>query len=477
MEPSTSASQEQGRDSEALNRNQKKKLRQKRSRMFKRTAERAIDASVAAPASKRTCDHRDEVPANAVPAVDIGVEHGDTRFPLQQSTVEPLHPPKVQPSFSSVACVTGSFLQAQADLQLVIAHRNLPSPGSDALHCVSLTETLVRATDERLLAAPSNHTVVLPGTLTESAASVVEIRQNEEPAMNSGERESNQADEGPAIPNVSHRIAVPPLEEVAPRAGPNGQRVYIFGNYHRYYGYRLGQAFVEDPRLTLLERSWFAGKRCMDIGCNEGLITLALATRYGTRSMVGVDIDEHLIRRACSHLREERTAAMLRSHLARQGGTSASERRAAKTALAALAQTWFVHGDFIESRAENNSLDCITALSISKWIHLHRGDAGLRAFFAKVYSLLAPGGYFVLEPQPWKSYRAAAAKLRRNGGPELPLPTGTYLHRLDELQLKPETFTDLLSDEIGFTVMRQLQPPEETAAGFDRPMLLLRKLV
>ena len=49
----------------------------------------------------------------------------------------------------------------------------------------------------------------------------------------------------------------------------------------------------------VLERRWFAGRRCLDIGCNEGLVTLAVAARFGAASMLGVDLDEHLIRNAC----------------------------------------------------------------------------------------------------------------------------------------------------------------------------------
>lgn len=52
-------------------------------------------------------------------------------------------------------------------------------------------------------------------------------------------------------------------------------------------------------RVQCFERSWFANRRCLDVGCNEGLVTLALATRFGCRSMMGVDIDEHLVRKAC----------------------------------------------------------------------------------------------------------------------------------------------------------------------------------
>lgn len=43
-------------------------------------------------------------------------------------------------------------------------------------------------------------------------------------------------------------------------------------------------------------------------------------------------------------------------------------------------------------------------LSITKWIHLHKGDDGIRSFFYSIYASLRSGGRFVLEPQPWRSY-------------------------------------------------------------------------
>jgi len=49
----------------------------------------------------------------------------------------------------------------------------------------------------------------------------------------------------------------------------------------------------------VLDRRWFHGKRCLDIGCNEGVITLAAVQRFAPLSMLGVDIDEGLIKTAC----------------------------------------------------------------------------------------------------------------------------------------------------------------------------------
>ena len=40
---------------------------------------------------------------------------------------------------------------------------------------------------------------------------------------------------------------------------------------------------------------------------------------------------------------------------------------------------------------------------------MNDGDDGIRTFFARVYSVLRPGGVFIVEPQEWESY----AKARR----------------------------------------------------------------
>lgn len=47
-----------------------------------------------------------------------------------------------------------------------------------------------------------------------------------------------------------------------------------------------------------MRRSWFEGKKCLDVGCNEGHLTLALVRSFRPRRMVGLDIDRYLVRRA-----------------------------------------------------------------------------------------------------------------------------------------------------------------------------------
>jgi 7SK snRNA methylphosphate capping enzyme len=56
--------------------------------------------------------------------------------------------------------------------------------------------------------------------------------------------------------------------------------------------------FDDDPRLALLKEEWFARRHMLDVGCNEGLVTLAVATRFGCATTTGVDIDEALVQKA-----------------------------------------------------------------------------------------------------------------------------------------------------------------------------------
>lgn len=51
--------------------------------------------------------------------------------------------------------------------------------------------------------------------------------------------------------------------------------------------------------------------------------------------------------------------------------------------------------------------DHVCRFSVSKWVHLNDGDAGIVHFFSRAYDTLRPGGVFILEPQEIESYAKA----------------------------------------------------------------------
>uniref|UniRef100_A0A804NZQ8 RNA methyltransferase n=1 Tax=Zea mays TaxID=4577 RepID=A0A804NZQ8_MAIZE len=96
--------------------------------------------------------------------------------------------------------------------------------------------------------------------------------------------------------------------EVGAGSGGGSQKrkrkeVFIYGNYRNYYGYRIDRNVGEDPRLEAFKKQWFEKKDCLDIGCNQGLVTIGLAMKFKCQSILGVDIDSGLIETAKWNLR------------------------------------------------------------------------------------------------------------------------------------------------------------------------------
>jgi SAM-dependent methyltransferase len=88
------------------------------------------------------------------------------------------------------------------------------------------------------------------------------------------------------------------------------EEFYKFGNYRNYYSKRRNDGSTEsDVRLDLLEKhsDLFKNKRVLDIGCNSGFITINLAKRLQTESILGLDIDGYLIDRARSDVLKLKT--------------------------------------------------------------------------------------------------------------------------------------------------------------------------
>lgn len=208
------------------------------------------------------------------------------------------------------------------------------------------------------------------------------------------------------------------------------------GNYERYYGYR-----TEDCRLDYIREEWVTGKKCLDIGCNTGLFTLKLARRFRPQSVLGVDVDPSLISAATKALDDCYDWKTFNAVAFR------TEDFAAPTLLSP------------EVYERRGKFDAIFCLSVTKWVQLNTGDEGLMRLFRRAHDMLCEGGVFVLEPQPWKSYRKYA-KL----SPE-------HKANFTKIKIRPKDFEKTLLEEVKFSRVEVLHVPDaKPKNGFDRPM-------
>ncbi|KAI9596613.1 Bicoid-interacting protein 3-domain-containing protein [Syncephalis fuscata] len=267
---------------------------------------------------------------------------------------------------------------------------------------------------------------------------------------------------------------------------------FIFGNYRHYYGYRhqSGQE-GSDPRVSVMDPAWFKGRQVLDIGCNAGYVTTEIASRYQPARILGVDIDEALIDQAWRHLRYR--WSLQRPYLSfneQQQHQQHFECTKTNYQLFPLSMPvmfghlpWpmessfavkenpfplninFHPGDWLRMPPEPNTYNVIMALSITKWIHLHKGDDGMRSFFYRIYASLCKGGQFILEPQPWRSY-TRKSKL-----------TPVMRQTFQSISFRPDQFETFLIEKVGFTRVEEKTVPYSpgTGKGFKRPLQVYYK--
>ncbi|WVZ91879.1 hypothetical protein U9M48_037992 [Paspalum notatum var. saurae] len=254
------------------------------------------------------------------------------------------------------------------------------------------------------------------------------------------------------------------------------KEVFIYGNYKNYYGYRIDRNVGEDPRLEAFKKQWFENKDCLDIGCNQGLVTIGLAMKFKCRSILGVDIDSGLIETARWNLRRivRQDKVATKNVQADESSNSASQTSpgAVTTELSdgnkhhdLFKVVSFQHENFVESMHEcSEQYDTILCLSVTKWIHLNWGDYGLVTLFVKIWRLLRPGGVFIMEPQPWTSYknnRLVSEVAREN---------------FNTIRIYPGKFREILLDKIGFRSVELITDRlVGTVTGFDRPIEVYHK--
>ncbi|KAI8122133.1 putative RNA methyltransferase bin3 [Lucilia cuprina] len=127
-------------------------------------------------------------------------------------------------------------------------------------------------------------------------------------------------------------------------------------------------------------------------------------------------------------------------------------------------QTNYVLKDESLLANDTQQYDLILCLSITKWIHLNFGDAGLKLAFKRMFNQLRPGGKLILEAQNWASY-----KKKKNLTEEI-------YNNYHNIEFYPNKFHEyLLSSEVGFSHSYTLGIPKHLSKGFSRPIQLYAK--
>lgn len=285
------------------------------------------------------------------------------------------------------------------------------------------------------------------------------IDKNSKPKQSPKKRASN--DQPNNSPSKKLRLELPKIVSNGHNeaAMAKNKKKFIYGNYNRYYGYRC-EKNIEDVRLIALGQydHLFNDKEILDVGCNDGSLTIALAKRFSINFISGMDIDANLIAKARQSVVYET-----------QGFVNNNDKNAIHQVNfpnnIAFKQCNYVLQKDSLLELEEPRYDVILCLSVTKWIHLNFGDDGLKRAFKRMYRQLKEGGTLILEAQDWKSY-----KRRKNLTPEINA-------HFKKIKLFPKQFHSyLLSSEIGFDSSYQIKlPKEHSADGFKRPIFAYKK--
>ncbi|GAA6061112.1 hypothetical protein JCM10212_006143 [Sporobolomyces blumeae] len=196
-----------------------------------------------------------------------------------------------------------------------------------------------------------------------------------------------------------------------------------------------------DQRLQLLGPDPFRGKRVLDLGTNAGKISIDIRTRFDPASVVGVDIDPILV--------DDAKRIACESNLG-------NDDRVSFEVGDFMQPEWFAQ---LEERSRAHPrFETVLLFSVTKWLHLHHGDAGMIRLFESLYSYLPSGGVCIQEPQERENYGRAVKKNK------------DLREVYKSIAIWPPFDKEM--QDAGFALEKRI---ERVEGGFSRPLLVWRK--
>ncbi|VDM34330.1 unnamed protein product [Hydatigera taeniaeformis] len=217
-----------------------------------------------------------------------------------------------------------------------------------------------------------------------------------------------------------------------------GRRMPLTGNYPDYYSRRN-----PDDRIKVLMPEWFSNSDVADYGCHNGTVTFKILEQFPDVNRIDAfDCDAELIENAKSLQREKI--------------------RWSNQNCANFEKINFQVADWSDcaSTDDDPTYNIVLAFSVTKWIHLNYGDAGLMRFFRRVFNLLKPGGHLLLEPQPKASYKNSRFTIKQQ-------------ENYKAMTIDPSNLEPILLD-IGFSYFDKIKVPRPNES-FQRCIMLCSK--
>lgn len=119
--------------------------------------------------------------------------------------------------------------------------------------------------------------------------------------------------------------------------------------------------------------------------------------------------------------------------------------------------------------------DVVLCFSTAKYVQLNFGDLGIKTLFLKVHDTLAMDGLFILESQPWRSFKKdiknEVRKALNDSGDTEMAQEGKKPSPGDDIELRPHMFKAYLKS-IGFKLVHvvPVQANNGTAPGIQKPL-------
>ncbi|XP_038048883.1 pre-miRNA 5'-monophosphate methyltransferase-like [Patiria miniata] len=216
-----------------------------------------------------------------------------------------------------------------------------------------------------------------------------------------------------------------------------------FGNFINYYSFNPPEKrirFLPDDLLRVISN---VGRKrnvaVLDVGCNAGNLTEALYLHLTKPNLSQAEETEDSLTHAAStdEANDDISNTAEMSHLSRDSLSvsvnvlgcdidetlifRAHESNSFPKNIAYRTVDFMCDAsrqsnltEFLSSRDSEtiDRFDLVCCFSITMWIHLQHGDAGLRKFLTEAARL---SRYLLVEPQPWKCYKSALRRVRKVG--------------------------------------------------------------